>query len=372
MAISSSSIAFSLCILVLFHGCLAQVGFGGQASWQVPRGVGSSQRACRFERLSALEPSRIVQSEAGVTEYYEEGLRLPSYSNAPALVYITQGRGVMVLIYPGCPETYQSFQQQFEQSAQEAESQGQRPRDEHQKIHRFRQGDIIALPAGVTHWFYNDGDVPLVAITAFDVANSANQLEPRRREFFLAGSHQSGTQTSVEQQSGNILSGFDTQLLAEALGVNQELVRRLQSRNNQRSEIVHVQRGLQVLRPSQSKEFQQKHEFGGERYQGERTETFEGESYQIGNYSNGLDENFCTMKIRQNIDDPSRADFFNPSGGRVTILNSQKLPILNNIQMSATRVVLRSVSNLIYSRDRYIILSRMRLLHHSQISMLIA
>ena len=112
MAISSSSVAFSLCFLVLFHGCVAQVGFGGQASWQVPRGVGSSQRACRFERLSALEPSRTVQSEAGVTEYYEEyneqlqcaglsvrrrtinprGLRLPAYANSPALVYITQGQ----------------------------------------------------------------------------------------------------------------------------------------------------------------------------------------------------------------------------------------------------------------------------------------
>ncbi|KAJ3671155.1 hypothetical protein LUZ60_008581 [Juncus effusus] len=363
MATSSPSIAFSLCLLVLFHGCAAQF-FGGQGSWQVPRGVGSSQRACHFERLSALEPSRTIQSEAGVTEYYEEyneqlqcaglsvrrriinprGLRLPAYSNAPALVYITQGRGIMGLIYPGCPETYQSFQQQFEKSRQESESQGQRPWDEHQKIHRFRQGDIIALPAGVTHWFYNDGEVPLVAITVFDVANSANQLEPRRREFFLAGSHQSGTQ-SLEQQSGNILRGFETQLLAEALGVNRELVRRLQSQNVQRGEIVHVQRGLQVLRPSRSQEFQQEQEFGGERYQGERTWEFGGESFQgcgRTNYSNGLDENFCTMKIRQNIDNPSRADFFNPRAGRVTIVNSQKLPILNNVQMSATRVVLRS------------------------------
>ncbi|KAJ3671149.1 hypothetical protein LUZ60_008575 [Juncus effusus] len=333
MTTSSSSLAFSLCLLVLFHGCVAQF-FGGQGSWQVPRGVGSSQRACRFERLSALEPSRTVQSEAGVTEFYST----TSNSSVP-------GKGIMGLIYPGCPETYQSFQQQFEKSRQESESQGQRPWDEHQKIHRFHQGDIIAVPAGVTHWFYNDGDVPLVAITVFDIANSANQLEPRRREFFLAGRHQSGAQTSVEQQSGNILNGFDTQLLAEALGVNQELVRRLQSQNDQRGEIVHVQHGLQVLRPTRGQEFRQEQEFGGERYQEERTWEFGGGSYQGSgrtNYSNGLDENFCTMKIRQNIDDPSRADFFNPRAGRVTILNSQKLPILNNVQMSATRVVLRS------------------------------
>ena len=91
----------------------------------------------------------------------------------------------MGLIYPGCPETFQSFQPQFEHSRQQSESREQRPRDEHQKIHRFHQGDIIALPAGVTNWFYNEGDVPVVAVTVFDIANSANQLEPRRRVLII-------------------------------------------------------------------------------------------------------------------------------------------------------------------------------------------
>ncbi|KAJ3679397.1 hypothetical protein LUZ60_017408 [Juncus effusus] len=344
MASSPSFISLSFCLFILLHVCVAQVGFGGQSPFQSAHGVGSSQRACRFERLEALEPSRRIQSEAGVIELYEDnneqlqcaglsvrrgtinprGLRLPAYSNAPALVYITQGRGLMGVIFPGCPETYQSFQQQFEQSSQESESEQQRPRDEHQKVHRVRQGDIIAVPAGVAHWIYNDGDVPLVAVIVLDISNFANQLEHRHREFLLAGRRQS------------IFNGFDARLLAEALGVNTELVRRLQSQTDQRGEIVHVQRGLRLLRASRSQELQQELEFQGERYQEERTGL-------RGNYSNGLDESFCTMRIRENIDDPSRADIFNPRAGRITIVNSQKLPILNNVQMSAYRSVLRSV-----------------------------
>lgn len=98
--------------MVVFQGCAAQFRFGGQSPWQSSRGFGPDQRACRFEQLSALEPSRRVQSEAGVTEYYQEnneqlrcaglsvlrriieprGLRLPVYSNTPSLVYITQGQ----------------------------------------------------------------------------------------------------------------------------------------------------------------------------------------------------------------------------------------------------------------------------------------
>ncbi|KAJ4797231.1 Glutelin [Rhynchospora pubera] len=325
MAPSTPIISSLLCFLVLLHGCAAQLASGGQSPWQAPRGFGYGQRACRFENLQALEPSRRVQHEAGVTEYYDEnneqlrcaglsvrrrtieprGLRLPAYSNAPSL------------------------------SRQEGFAQGQRPRDEHQKVRRVREGDIVALPTGVTHWFYNDGDVPVVVVTVSDVSNNANQLEPRRREFLLAGRHQRGGQSyEIEQQTGNILTGFDTQFLAEALGVNQELVRRLQSQNDERGEIVHVPQGLQLLRPLRSQEQlqqQQEEEFQGERYPGEWR----------GNYTNGLDENFCTMRIRENINDPSRADIYNPRSGRITILNNQKLPILNNVQMSANRVVLR-------------------------------
>lgn len=107
---ASLSFIFSICFLVLFHGAIAQFGYGGQSPWHSSRSF-RDPRGCRFERLDALNPSQRVQSEAGMTEYYEEsnemlrcagvsikryimeprGLLLPAYHNAPSLIYITQG-----------------------------------------------------------------------------------------------------------------------------------------------------------------------------------------------------------------------------------------------------------------------------------------
>lgn len=98
------------------------------------------------------------------------------------MLFVVVGRGLIGTVFPGCPETYQSFQQQAEQYIQGTMSTSQqRLRDEHQKVRRFQQGDIIALPPGITHWCYNDGDISVVAVQVFDTSNTANQLEPMRR-----------------------------------------------------------------------------------------------------------------------------------------------------------------------------------------------
>ena len=106
---ASSFICLSLCLLVLCQGSLAQFSMGGQSAWSSPRSSAGPQ--CRFDRLDALNPSRRMQFEAGVTEYYEwdnemmrcagvaanrhilepRGLLLPHYNNAPSLMYIVQG-----------------------------------------------------------------------------------------------------------------------------------------------------------------------------------------------------------------------------------------------------------------------------------------
>jgi hypothetical protein len=138
-----------------------------------------------------------------------------------------------------------------------------------------------------------------------------------------------------QPMGNNIFDGFDTPMLAEALGVNPELARRLQSHNDPRGEMVFVKEGLKMLMPTRmTQEMQQQ----------ELEESMQEPSMQ-GQYNmtNGLDEAFCTMKIRSNIDLPSRADYFNQRGSRIAILNSQKLPIMNIVQMSAVRVVLQRV-----------------------------
>lgn len=55
---------------------------------------------------------------------------------------------------------------------------------------------------------------------------------------------------SIEQHSGqNIFSGFNNELLSEALGVNALVAKRLQGQNDQRGEIIRVKNGLKALRP---------------------------------------------------------------------------------------------------------------------------
>ncbi|KAI3979536.1 hypothetical protein MKX01_001728 [Papaver californicum] len=333
-----------LCSIILFHGCLAQIEqqqiWGGQQQQRQFR----QQSECRIENLQALEPTRTIQSEAGVTERWDEneeqlqcsgvaisrhviqprGLLLPEFANAPKLTYVVQGRGIQGVAIPGCPETYQSFQQLIEGRSQ----QRSRFRDEHQKIRYLRQGDIAALPTGIPQWIYNDGETPLVLITLLDTSNGQNQLDQRARRFYLAGNpqqqgqttYQRSRQTEEERSGNNVFSGFDVEMLAEAFGVSTETARNLQSQNDNRGNIVRVENGLRLIRPPR------------------RVEEEEREQREI--RYNGFEETLCAARLVQNIADPGRADVYSPLGGRISSLNSQKLPILSYLQLSAENGVL--------------------------------
>ncbi|KAK3028148.1 hypothetical protein RJ639_039009 [Escallonia herrerae] len=334
---SHSLLSLSLVCLLLFHGCVAR-----QQQWQ-------QQNECQIQKINALEPNDRVQAEAGESELWDwkndqfrcagvavirhriqsKGLLLPSYTNAPLLVYIEQGRGFHEVIFPGCAETFQSSQQ----SQQGREQEGQRfQQDRHQKIRHFREGDIVAIPAGAAHWLYNDGDRELIAVVLLDTSNNANQLDQNPRRFFFAGNPQQeqgqqygqhGQKGGQQENSGNIFRGFDVEALAEAFNVDTETARKLQGENDQRGHIVRVERELQVIRPPMSREEQERQEQGQGRGSG-----------------NGLEETICSVRLRENIDDPSSADIFNPRAGRLTNVNSFNLPILRLLQLSAERGVL--------------------------------
>uniref|UniRef100_A0ACD5ZVL3 Uncharacterized protein n=1 Tax=Avena sativa TaxID=4498 RepID=A0ACD5ZVL3_AVESA len=354
MAITSfPSVLFYFCLFLFVHGSMAQL-FGQSNPWQSFRQGGV--RGCRFDRLQAFEPLRQERSEAGFTEYYEEqneqfrcaglsvirrviepqGLLLPRYHNTPGLVYILQGSGFAGLTFPGCPETFQQQFGQFDQSefAQD-QSQGHKFRDEHQKVHQIRQGDVVALPSGVAHWFYNHGQVPVVALYVFDVNSNANQLEPRQKEFLLAG----GSRALQQYVSQNIFRGFNFQLLGEALGISEHTSQRLSNQNDQRGDIIRVNRALQFLQPIVTQQQEQEPYSQVGQSQVGQSQTWKPQGWQSTfGHLNGLEENFCDTKPTQNIENPSRADTYNPRVGRITHLNSLKFPILNTVQMSATRV----------------------------------
>ncbi|WP_314169281.1 cupin domain-containing protein, partial [Brucella melitensis] len=333
---------------LLFHACSAQHETqeqqpGARRQWQ-------QQNECQIRRINPQEPDRSIKSEAGVTEVWDEnddqfqcagvaavrhtieqrGLLLPAYSNAPKLIYVDQGRGFHGAAFPGCPETYQS-----EEESQQEQRQGSR--DQHQKVREIRRGDVIAIPAGVVDWFYNDAQSPLVLVQIFDTSSSDNQLDQNFRKFFLAGNpqrqvqgqrgqqsrhlHQAGEQHRGQQgqRSGNIFQAIDEQFLAEAFNIDTDLARRIKSENDNRGIIVRVQQELEFLSPRFSQqERQSRREGGDDRY-------------------NGIEETFCTAKLKVNIDDPSRADVFNPRAGRLTTVNSFNLPILRQLQLSAQK-----------------------------------
>lgn len=90
------------------------------------------------------------------------------------------GRGIHGAVFPGCAETFES-QESFE-GQEQGQGQGkQKFIDRHQKLRRIQQGEIMVVPAGITHWTYNDGDVPLVLVSLTDLANEVNQLDLRYR-----------------------------------------------------------------------------------------------------------------------------------------------------------------------------------------------
>lgn len=71
------------------------------------------------------------------------------------------------------------------------DQQRSRRADQHQKVHRIRRGDILAIPAGAAHWSYNDGNEDLVAFSVLDLSNSENQLDRRFRvtHYSISPSH---------------------------------------------------------------------------------------------------------------------------------------------------------------------------------------
>ncbi|KAK4418396.1 11S globulin seed storage protein 2 [Sesamum alatum] len=294
---------------------------------------------CRFQRISGAQPSMRIQSEGGITELWDErqeqfqcagivamrntirpnGLSLPNYHPSPRLVYIERGQGLISIMSPGCAETYQVHRsQQAAERMEEPERQVRGSvRDLHQKVHRIRQGDIVAIPSGAAHWCYNDGSEDLVAVSINDVNHLSNQLDQKFRAFYLAGGvPRSGQQEQARETFHNIFRAFDADLLSEAFNVPQETIRRMQTEEQERGLIVMARERMQFVRPDE--------EEGEQERQGRQM-------------SNGLEETFCTMKLRTNVESRREADIFSRQAGRVNVVDRNKLPILRYLDLSAEK-----------------------------------
>ena len=363
------SLALSICLLVLFHGCVAY-------RQQSPS---SQQNECMLNQIQAREPDNRIETEAGRIESWDynqddfqcagvavqritverNGLHLPFYTNTPRLLYVVQGRGQLGMVIPGCPETFEETEQSYEEQLQGSQQQqeGQQGRqqigrrqgqhgqqesfeqlDRHQKVRPVKEGDVIAVPAGVTTWSYNDGDQSLVFVCLQDTSNLHNQLDQIPRRFYLAGNpqdeftQQGQSRHSIARQQGkirrqqqgnnnnNVFAGFDTRLLADALNIDQQTAQQLQGQNDNRPQIVRVQGRLDFVQPPES--MREERQLQGQ--QGRQGQ-------------NGFEEVFCHMKMKQNIGKPSMADVFSPQAGRISVLNGLSMPVLRHLRLSAER-----------------------------------
>ncbi|KAK4802146.1 hypothetical protein SAY86_000349 [Trapa natans] len=339
---------------------------------------------CRLENLRVLEPSRRIEDEAGYTELWDEneealtcaglaftrhvirrnGLFLPSYSNSAELMYVVQVslnflheiacgitlyaqvEGLYGVTMPGCPETYQSDESQFRGRQGTSEREGVKRffGDRHQKVREIREGDIIAQIPDTAFWIHNKGQSDLVLISIIYTINEQNQLDQNIR---VSGNRQEGSQggrrhwtrgSQQETKYGNVVQGFDDELLQETSDFESDLARKEKGEDDKRGHTVEVREELQIVHP-----IIEEGEGWEERERERGREMERGSSSRRGSSSqrqNGAEETLCSMRLRENIDNPERADYYNPRAGRITALNSFSLPILSFLQLSAEKGVL--------------------------------
>nr|CAA64790.1 legumin [Cryptomeria japonica]prf//2209280A legumin:ISOTYPE=31 [Cryptomeria japonica] len=373
-------------LVLLFLCCwsLAEVVNGQQQ--QQREGQMQQQQSCRTQHLSAQQPYETIRSEGGTIELStrqdndeldcagvefiretveRDCLALQRFSNVPEIRYVVEGQGWLGVVFPGCPETFRRspFEEEGEcqrrrggegrgrgergRGGEGEEEQRGRGREEEcsrhererareessQKIRRVRRGDVVAIYAGVAYWWYNDGDTPLRTVAIADASNHQNQLDKRYRPFFLAGS--SATRERRERQGegqrygGNVLAGFDPNMLAEALGVRRQVVIDIQENNRESGLIVRVN---EPLRPRPGR--------GAPQFFNTFVEDSE-EDEREGVNPGGLHQFYCNMRLRHNADRPDDADVFVRDGGRLNTVNRFKLPALTHLNLAAERGVLR-------------------------------
>lgn len=89
-------------------------------------------------------------------------------------------------VVPGCAETFMDSPViqpggQFGEGQGQGQGQSQGFRDMHQKVEHLRCGDTTVTLPGEAQWFYNNGNEPLILVSAYDLASNQNQLDRNLR-----------------------------------------------------------------------------------------------------------------------------------------------------------------------------------------------
>ncbi|KAJ0092107.1 hypothetical protein Patl1_25601 [Pistacia atlantica] len=310
----SSLLSFSLGFLLLFHCSFAQIEqvVNSQQRQQQQR----FQTQCQIQNLNALEPKRRIESEAGVTEFWDQNEEQLQCANVAVFRHTIQSRGLLVPSYNNDPELV--YVVAFMELYSQVVLRHSKKNHSHSHSHSAQDQKGVSNQENSTKspslfWSH----LRTLAIPRTSSTSTLGRSRSRSRS-----RSQSSRRGQQGQQSNNILSAFDEEILAQSFNIDTQLARRLQKEKRQRGIIVRVQEDLEVLSPHRQG---QEQEYEEERERRQR---------------NGLEETFCTMTLTYNINDPSRADVYNPRGGRVSSVNALNLPILRFLQLSAKKGVL--------------------------------
>ncbi|WCJ38351.1 11S globulin seed storage protein 2 [Euphorbia peplus] len=312
-----------------------------------PSRMTMAAKQCQLEMFTSSQPSYKMESDGGFIEMWDpmhdhfqcagaaamkltirpKSLSLPKFFPFPRLAYIIQGKGMVGINCPGCPETYES--EQTSMGGGRTQMGGSQER--HQKIHRVRRGDIVAIPAGASHWSYNDGNEDLVSVSVFYINGKNNHLDQTFRAFMLAGGQSSRQEQSerpremrgsrgqsqkmLQDTFQNVLSALDEEILAESFNVGTDVVRRMKQ-NDGMGLIVKCNEDMSMIKPDEE------------------------EAQEMRRMDNGIEETMCSMKVRYNLETAREADYYTRDAGRINLVNDQKLPILSLMDMSAERGML--------------------------------
>ncbi|XP_056175815.1 11S globulin seed storage protein 1-like [Syzygium oleosum] len=118
------------------------------------------------------------------------------------------------------------------------------------------------------------------------------------------------TTTATRESFGNIFSGFNDGILSDSFNIESELARRLMRQDDQWGNVVTVQSELQILSPRYDRG-----EGGVRERQERRWQGRDDCNASKGASANGSEETLCTL--RDNIDNPERAEIHNPAMGSV-------------------------------------------------------
>nr|CAA90642.1 legumin; 11S globulin [Gnetum gnemon] len=329
-------------------------------------------------------------------------LSRPRYSNAPHLLYVERGSGLLGIVTPGCPTTFRNpfatpscphreedrrrrrrrpydYESESERESeyeyeeeeedehetrqrrqQQEQEQGQEKEgDTCQKVRRVKEGDLVVIFAGNTFWLDNDNpsqELRLVAIV--DVSNNQNQLDRRYKTFLVSGEARLESEEGGEEGgvSRGVLQGFSNDVLQRALDIgNTTILRHIErrvSQQRQQGQGLHIRlhRGqLDIPHPRQRRgeESQQYYEPEYEEEEEEDEYKEEEEEYPCerrgrrrGSGNGVAEEGSCSMRLRQSLNRADNADIYVRGAGRVNLANALKMPALQVVGLAADYVKL--------------------------------